>query len=210
VAYFVLGKQQCWLGWWWWWWWFIAYHINENLTKADLSVSSLVCCCLFCWVNLFGLKYKILKNRSVCRVIEYSIRKAVRLVLYVGMVFVCCQLTWEWHLCVANLRGNGICVLPTYVGMAFCVANLYKNDIFVLPTYMGMTFVCCQLTWEWHFSVCHLTWEWHFCVAILHGIGILCCQLTWEWLFYVAILHGNGIFVLSTYIGMAFLCCQLT
>jgi hypothetical protein len=72
----------------------IAYHINENLTKAGLSVSSLVCC-LFCRVNLFGLKYKNLKNRSVCGVVGYNVRKAVRLVLYVGMVFVCCQLTWE-------------------------------------------------------------------------------------------------------------------
>jgi hypothetical protein len=48
----------------------------------------------------------------------------VRLVLYVGMVFVCCQLTWEWHF-----------VLPAYVGMAFCVASLRRNVI-----------LCCQLT----------------------------------------------------------------
>jgi hypothetical protein len=117
TAYFVLGMLQCWFGS----WWFIANHINENLTKADLNVSSLVCCCLFCRVNVFGLSYKNLKNCSVSRVVGCNLRKAVRLVLYVRMVFLCCQLN---------------------MGMAFCFANLRRNGIFVLPTYVGMTFVC--------------------------------------------------------------------
>jgi hypothetical protein len=42
----------------------------------------------------------------------------------------------------STLRRNGICVLPTNMGMAFYVANLRRNGIFVLPTYVGVAFVC--------------------------------------------------------------------
>lgn len=130
-------------------------------------VNSRVCCCLFCRVYLFGLKYKNLRNRTVCRVVECNLGKAVLLVLYVGMAFVCCQFTWEWHLCVANLNRNGIFVLPSYKGMVFlcsqfiqewrlCIANLQKNGICLLqiytrngsciwPTYIGIAFVCGSL-----------------------------------------------------------------
>jgi hypothetical protein len=104
---------------------------------------------------------------SVCHVIECNVRKAARLVLYVGMVFVCCQLnmgmaflccqrTLEWHFYFASVHRNDIFVLPNYKGMVF---------LFLVNT--GMTFVYCQLTKE-----CHL------CVAHLHRNSICLWQVT--------------------------------
>jgi hypothetical protein len=119
--------------------------------------------------------------------------------------------------CVANLRRNGIFVLPTYVGMTFCVANLRRNGIFVLPTSVGMAFFVANLHVMCMFLVyigmtfvyCKLTKEWHLGVANLIGMIYICHQRIQEWHLCVANLHRNGVCMWLPYVGMAFVCCQL-